>query len=55
LVNYSELGFDQVVTSYDKLHKESGRWQIMQRRVSMDYVTPGTRFRLPTSKVRPPS
>ena len=51
MVNYSENGFEQVVTYYDNLLRVDGTWLIFHRRIGMEYVSPGSRFQLGNSKV----
>jgi hypothetical protein len=52
MLNFSERGFEQAVTYYDDWIKDGETWYIKYRRITMEYLADGSRFKLANTVVK---
>ena len=52
MLAFSERGFEQVVTYYDQWVKKDGTWYVKHRRIGMEYLADGSRFKLANSDIK---
>lgn len=52
MICFSERSFEQVVTYYDDWIKDGESWYIKYRRVTMEYLANGSRFKLANTVIK---